>query len=161
MSGTRVDLSSLFTDDPLDHAGAPLPAKSRYGMAARNALQIAEDIRAGLSDDEAWRFAILQTLDNYRSALKHGGVDHAKSVFDIEPPLTGSRRIDAAFAGLAEHLAQTDGWIPPDWVKDSERFTHPWFPDLIEFDRTEAQFDGVPGFRRHGILVTFRGISRA
>ena len=161
MSTETVDLSSLFDDAPHPSVGVQLPAKSRYGMAAKNARWIINDIAAGMSDDDAWRFAILQTLDNYRSALKHGGVAHARGVFETKPPLTGSRNIDAAFAGLAEHLAQVDGWTPPDWVNSPDRFTESYFPDLIEFDRVEAETVGVPGFRKHGIFVTFRGISRA
>lgn len=130
--------------------------------AAGNAARIADLLREGESAAAAWRFGILQTLDDYRSTLRRAGTTSAATVFTDEPAPTGSRELDAAFAALAEHLAAADGWTPPAWAADAAR-TVPgkWFATTPELFRDEAVSDSPPAFRKRGIFITRYALSRA
>lgn len=109
----------------------------------------------------AWRFIVLQTLDDYESTYRRGGADLAKQVFAKEPPPTGYTAIDTALAALADWFATRDGWDPEPWVSDPTRTVLCWFPDLLEMDRREALSDSPPAFKKRGIFITRRGLSRA
>lgn len=157
-----VNITAMLAADPAPVEAVPAALRlSRAGMAAKNARSATEWRRNGMSDEELWRFAILQTLDDYISARKHGGITAAAEVFTPEPEMTGSQRIDSAFAALAEYLARADGWTAPAWTSKPSRCTTEWFPLVIPFDYPEARSEGVPEFRNHGIFVTYRGLSRA
>lgn len=138
--------------------------ESKMGLvhtAADNALLI-EDLRGERSVLAlAWRFIVLQTLDDYESTYRRGGADLAKQVFAKEPPATGYTAIDTALAALADWFATRDGWDPEPWVNDPARTVLCWFPDLLELDRREALIDSPPAFKKRGIFITRRGLSRA
>ncbi len=110
---------------------------------------------------EAWRYSIIQILDNYLSAKYHLGAAKAATMFNTEPKLTGSKNIDAAVAGLAEYLADTDGWQAPEWVYQPARYVSQWYPDVPARYIDDARKQGVPGLAKHGIYVTESVISRA
>lgn len=130
--------------------------------AAGNAARVAQLLRAGDSTAAAWRFGVLQTLDDYRSTLRRGGAPVAAGVFADAPTPTGSRELDAAFAALAEHLATVDGWVPPAWTADPARTVRGrWFATTPDIFRDEAAAESPPAFRKRGIFITGRALSRA
>ena len=129
--------------------------------AADNAARCAVLLAAGDSAEACWRFGILQTLDDYASTLRRGGTELAAEVFAAEPARTGSVQLDAAFAALADHLAERDGWTAPAWALDTARRTHGWYPAVPAIFRAEAERDSPRAFRQRGILVTGRSLDRA
>ena len=129
--------------------------------AAQNAAACRTLLASGESLDECWRFGILQTLDDYSSALRRGGPSLAAGVFTDEPARTGSVEVDAAFAALAEYLAERDGWQTPGWALDSSRRTEVWYPAVPAIFRADADQESPEAFRRRGILVTSRSLARA
>ena len=129
--------------------------------AADNAAHCAVLLAAGDTSEECWRFGILQTLDDYASTLRRGGTALAAAVLASEPAPTGSTRVDAAFAALADHLAERDGWPFPAWAMNSARRTDGWYPAVPAIFRAEAERDSPWAFRERGILITGRSLSRA
>lgn len=129
--------------------------------AAQNAADCRALLAGGESLDECWRFGILQTLDDYTSVLRRGGTALAAGVFADEPPYTGAAPVDAAFAALAEYLAERDGWHAPAWVLDPSRRTEAWYPAVPVIFRAEADQESPNAFRRRGILITSRSLARA
>lgn len=129
--------------------------------AASNARDCAQLLADGDSVEACWRFGILQTLDDYTSTLRRGGPDLAAEVFTDEPPHTGAVQIDAAFAALADHLAERDGWAPPAWAQDPARRTTAWYPLVPEMFRGDADRESPDAFRERGILITSRSLARA
>lgn len=99
---------------------APNPSVGVRHTAAQNAAACRTLVNDGEALDVCWRFGILQTLDDYASVLRRGALDFAAGVFAEEPPHTGSVEVDAAFAALAEHLAERDGWSTPTWGLDRQ-----------------------------------------
>jgi hypothetical protein len=83
----------------------------------RSAADAAHFARRLLADGEplrsVWRFALVQLLDDYASVLRHDGTEAAGKMWSVEPSLTGSSGVDAAFAAMAEYLARRDGWPVP------------------------------------------------
>lgn len=142
--------------DPVPMTGAEV----RH-TAATNASHCADLLAAGESLDAGWRFGILQTLDDYMSAVRRGGTQLGTTVFVEEPKRTGAMQIDAAFAALAEYLADRDGWDAPAWSRDPARRTDGWYPAVPEVFRVEADRDSPDAFRRRGILITSRSLARA
>ena len=99
------------------------PAHSVWAAAgaARQLLDAGEPL------PDVWRHGIIQLLDDYESLLRHQGRDAAAALFAEAPDDTGDRRVDAAFAGLAEHLARRDGWPPRPWSREEHRSTDTWW----------------------------------
>lgn len=93
--------------------------------------------------------------------MRRGGASLASGVFAAPPPPTGSLELDAAFAALAAHLAERDGWTVPEWATDGNRKVSSWYPAVLPFDRAEADKDSPPEFRDRGIFITSRSLSRA
>lgn len=129
--------------------------------AADNAQACADLLAAGEAPEAGWRFGILQTLDDYTSTLRRGGSALASGVFAHEPPPTGSRNLDAAFAALAEYLANRDKWNAPEWTLHPSRTADAWFPAVPAVFRDEAQHDSPAEFRTRGIYITTRSLDRA
>lgn len=129
--------------------------------ASVNASYCIELFEDGSPVEECWRFGILQTLDDYTSTLRRGGVELAAQVFDEEPPPTGSSRIDAAFAALAAYLANRDEWTTPEWANDPTRTTSRWFANVPEIFREDAERETPNAFRSRGIFITSRSLARA
>jgi hypothetical protein len=103
----------------------------------------------------------LQTLDDYMSTFRRGGPPPAAGVFADEPEPTGSVELDAAFAALAEYLADRDGWTAPAWVSDPARPAYGWYPDVPPSLKAEAERDSPPAFKTRGILITSLSLNRA
>lgn len=129
--------------------------------AAGNARHCADLLAAGDSVESCWRFGVLQTLDDYTSTLRRGGVALAAQVFTDEPTSTGAVQIDAAFAALADYLAERDGWDAPAWVSDPGRRTSGWYPFVPGIFRADADEESPRAFRDRGILVTTLSLARA
>lgn len=142
-------------------ASRPATDVSVRHTAAENARRCAELVAARDSLDACWRFGILQTVDDYISTLRRGGVTLAAQVFAEEPPSTGAVQIDAAFAALADHLAERDGWQAPAWVDDPARRTSGWYPGVPGIFRAEADRESPRAFAARGILITGRSLARA
>ena len=85
----------------------------------------------------------------------------AAQVFEAEPQPTGSASLDAAFAALADHLAERDGWPAPTWAMNPARRADGWYPAVPVIFRAEAERDSPRAFRQRGILVTGRSLDRA
>lgn len=133
----------------------------RRNTAAQNASACRTLLAQGKSLDDCWRFGILQTLDDYQSTLRRGGTNLAAHVFAEEPPPTSATELDAAFAALADHLAQRDRWQTPTWAHDPSRKTTDWYPSIPAVFRDEADRDSPKAFRQRGILITSRSLARA
>jgi hypothetical protein len=130
--------------------------------AAMNAAYAATLLDHGDAFKYVWQFGILQTIDDYQSARRRGGVDLAATVFAAEPDRTGSAELDAAFAALADFLASRDGWTPPAWAADPTRSVKgEWYGALPPSMHDEARHDAVEQFRRRGVMVTEHSLSRA
>lgn len=129
--------------------------------AADAARFCAELIAEGRTLSECWRFGILQTVDYYDSAVRRGGVELGAQVFAAEPERTGAQAVDAAFAALADHLGERDGWKPAPWAADPSRRTHRWFAAQPVLFHDEALRDSPRAFRDRGIFITSRGLNRA
>lgn len=129
--------------------------------AADNAARTATLLSEGDTLEAGWRFGILQTLDDYTSTLRRGGAQLAAEVFAAEPAPTGSLQLDAAFAALADHLGERDGWQTPAWALNPVRRTEGWFPAVPAIFRAEAEQDGPKAFRERGIFITGRSLNRA
>lgn len=144
---------------------APEPTPSQTTGLRHTSAQNAAACRALLADGESldacWRFGILQTLDDYTSAQRRGGTDLAARVFADEPARTGSDEVDAAFAALADYLAERDGWQVPLWVLDPFRSTAGWYPAVPSIFHADADRESPLAFRRRGILITSRSLARA
>lgn len=129
--------------------------------AADNARACRSLLADAQSLDACWRFGVLQTLDDYTSVLRRGGPTMAAGVFTHEPEPTGSVQLDAAFAALADHLAERDGWQPPAWTLDPTRHTETWYPAVPDIFRADADQESPGAFRQRGILITARSLVRA
>lgn len=143
----------------------PAPAADVAVPLRHTAAGNADSCRALIARDEGvdvwWRFGILQTLDDYDSVLRRGGVSLAAEVFAEEPPRTGSGQIDAAFAALAAHLAARDGWTAPAWAHDPSRCTTACYPGVPVIFRADADRESPNAFRQRGIFITSRSLLRA
>lgn len=142
---------------------APTP-RSSVGLrqiAADNALRCRDLFNLNDTVQNGWRYGILQTLDDYESTLRRGGTQLAQQVFTREPPLTGFPELDASFAALADHLANRDGWAPPDWVNHPYRSVERWYADVPEIFHHIADLESPVAFRSRGILITLDSLSRA
>lgn len=129
--------------------------------AQSNAHECVRILAAGGSLVECWRFGILQSLDDYTSAIRRGSLALGTKVFEDEPERTGSQEIDAAFAALADHLAERDGWAAPAWTQDPSRVTSAWYPSVPLIFRGEAERESPRAFRERGIFITARSLARA
>lgn len=144
-------------------APAP-PTGTNVGVrhtAAQNAAACRLLLADGESLDSAWRFGILQSLDDYTSVLRRSGSGIAAEVFTDEPPPTGAEQLDAAFAALADYLAERDGWQAPAWARDSARRTTGWYPAVPSIFHADADRESPDAFRRRGILITSLSLARA
>ncbi|MFV0426927.1 MAG: hypothetical protein ACK5KU_07820 [Beutenbergiaceae bacterium] len=129
--------------------------------AANNAARCAVLLAAGDTPETCWQFGILQTLDGYTSTLRRGGTALAAQVFADKSAPTGSAQLEAAFAALADHLAERDGWTAPAWALHPGRRADGWYPDVPTIFRAEAEQDSPRAFRQRGILITGRSLNRA
>lgn len=146
--------------------GPAAPIAAEVGVrhtAAESAARVAELLAVGESLMVGWRFGILQTFDDYRSILRRGGPATAAGVFVDVPPSTGSVKLDAAYAALADHLAEQDGWATRAWVMDPARAVAgaAWFASTPELLRDEAVRESPRAFRSRGIMITASALERA
>ena len=148
------------TDFQLSHDPKELGAEAKHS-ARSNSQDVRRLVVAGANLEDAWRFAVLQTLDDYRSTLRFTGVHGAAKIFEQEPVFTGFDVVDAAMAALAEHLASIDGWQVEPWVLDPSRVVEDSFPLVPHFDRDTALTQSPESFRRRGIYITERSLWRA
>ena len=106
-----------------------------------------------------WRHTVLQLFDDYESARRHGR--NSASALSDRPELTGDSRVDAALAGLVEHLALRDGWPAPLWVDEPGRDGGGWLVSGIPAFLRLAEEETPPAFRKHGVLITAGALARA
>ncbi len=159
--GTVLTVSALL--EQALSAADPLP-RVDVGIrneAAMNAVRCGELLAQGQGLGQCWRFGIVQTLDDYNSTLRRGGVQLAAQVFSSEPPPTGAAEIDAAFAALAEYLALRDGWDTPGWALDPKRSVKRWYADVPRIFREAADRQSPSAFRDRGIYITNETLARA
>lgn len=138
------------------------PGEPVLHTAARSCEYVADAVRDGeMTLNEAWRFGILQTLDYYESNRRRGGTRFACQEFNEAPRITGISELDAAYAALADHLAERDAWTPQPWVWQTARTTEQWFPDIIPVYADSAMRESPRAFRTRGIWITDRALLRA
>lgn len=162
--GTILSVGELIERAKTEPArqGPAKPGDDRLlHTVASDAAEGASLLRRGGSLTDVWRFSIIQALDDYTSTLRRGGRELGARFFAAEPAPTGAAEVDAAFAALADYMAERDGWQPPAWAGQSWRVTSDWYPDVISWERDEARRTSPPAFRRRGIYVTPRGLERA
>ncbi|WP_460830025.1 hypothetical protein [Nocardioides hungaricus] len=159
--GEVLPIGTLLARARAAPVGEPAVGVGVRHTAASNAQLCADLLAAGGSLDACWRFGILQTLDDYTSTLRRGGVTLAAEVFTEDPPRTGAVQIDAAFAALADHLAERDGWPTPAWTADPARRTSDWYPAVPAILRAAAERESPRAFVERGILITARSLARA
>lgn len=129
-------------------------------------VRAAEDARAlraaGRPLPDLFRHVVLQLLDDYSSVLRASGTAAAAAVFDAAPPPTGDERVDAALAGLAEHLARRDDWAAPDWAFELDRRAlQAWWVPQLPGLHVVALRDSPLAFRRRGVFLDPRSLERA
>src|SRR6218665_1043743 len=129
--------------------------------AADNAARCAVLLSAGDTPEACWRFGILQTLDDYASTLRRGGVKLAAEGFAPAPAPTRSGRNQAGCPGPGEQLGEHDGWPAPAGATDPARRADGWYPAVPTIFRAEAEQDSPRAFRARGILITGRSLGRA
>jgi hypothetical protein len=85
----------------------------------------------------------------------------AAQLFEDAPPATGDVRVDAALAGLAEHLARHDGWTPPLWAFEEQRTAKPWwFVSGLKSWEATAMVESPLAFRKRGVFLTASALER-
>lgn len=130
--------------------------------ARRTAASDVASLPAGFTDLDAWRYGVLQTLDDYTSTRARAGASVAARVFDDIPQPTGNVRADAAIASLAEYLADRDGWKAPAWVSQADRYLSvPWYLDSSPLLKAEAEATPLPACARHGVRLSPLALERA
>jgi hypothetical protein len=142
---------------------APVRSAGVLHAAAGIAMDAAELVAAGEPLTAGWRFGVLQTLDDYTSTCRRGGVALGAGVFTDPPAPTGSVELDAAFAALAEYLAERDGWTPPAWSFEAWRSVAPavWWAATPSIYCDIALEESPRPFRDRGIWITLSGLARA
>lgn len=128
--------------------------------AAEAARHAAGEIAGTGALNGAFR-CLLQLLDDYRRAERSGGPVAAARLFADPPQGTGDVRVDAALAGLAEHLARQDGWSPPAWAFDDSRYAEPWwFVSGVRAWHPAALVESPLAFRKRGVFLTRSALER-
>ncbi|MWJ83499.1 hypothetical protein [Clavibacter michiganensis] len=145
---------------------APPAPRSSMGVlhtAAGAARDAAELVDAGEPSTAGWRFGVLQALDDYTSTCLRGGTELGAQVFTEPPAPTGSVELDAAFAALADYLAERDDWASPSWTQDAWRTVKPgqWWASTPNIYRQIALEESPCAFRDRGIWITLSGLARA
>lgn len=156
---TVGDLLAAPGGGEVEVAGGPVVG-ARH-TAASNARRAGELFASGEPVEAGWRFGVLQTLDDYSSLLRRSDVTVASSIFTEEPAPTGWRQLDAAFAALADFLAERDGWAVPGWAQDPSRHAGRWYAAVPSIFRAEATAESPRAFRERGIFITSRSLARA
>ena len=155
-------LEHSLTEPKYDWSQDAKAYQLRYDAADYTAYA-ATLLHHGESLTQAWRFGILQTVDAYRSALRHGRMDIVAQIGRREPKLTGSSDLDAAIAALVELVTTQQALPTPDWVNEPQRIIEPsrmLFTNCHPALEQEAHETCPPAFRRHGVIVAANELSR-
>jgi len=136
-------------------------------MTISTAVDAAEAVRhlqdnGDASDEDLWRFGILQLLDDYESMRASQGQDSAVALLTVEPPMTGHSGFDAALAALVCWLADRDTWVAPAWAYSNTRVARPWwFVTPSAYGRAWALVQSPAQFRIRGVFITNTALLRA
>jgi hypothetical protein len=121
---------------------------------------LAEVARAG-RDAETFSFAIRNFLDEFYA-------DPAAHRLKEEPRFLASALqdeglADAYLAGIAQHLAQQNGFRVPEWARlsDSRRLKKPWFSMNSHGGRMFLLVESPAAFRERNIFISADALSRA
>ncbi len=107
-------------------------------------------IRITSEDDPLLWFSVAEFLTEY------GFEDRSSrhTLLEERPAPSGSPRIDALLAALAEHLAIHDGAEPSAWVEEPSCFLDRfWFPTNTAAARADAMVQAPASFVRRGIFI--------
>lgn len=103
-------------------------------------------------------FAVREFLDEFQLLPRR---DLMQRSIDGRPPASGSASADAFIAALAEHLAARHGLERPGWSIEPSRFLSGfWFASDVPGFRATAIAQSPAAFRRRGIFVSERALSR-
>ncbi|MDO5066459.1 MAG: hypothetical protein Q4D96_04180 [Propionibacteriaceae bacterium] len=160
-SGEVLSVEAMLARSLAEPEQVPPPKVGLLHSASGNAAHCARLLSEGESLESCWRFGVLQTLDDYTSSFRRGGVELGAQVFQEEVTPTGALELDAAFAALADHLSSRDGWPTPAWALDPTRVADGWFPAVPRIFRDAARKESPRAFRDRGIFITARSLERA
>jgi len=90
------------------------------------------------------------------------GLSQARVYSRIRRPPTGFVELNAAFAALAEYLAERDRWTPQSWIVDAWVSVAPavWSASTPSVFRDSAFEESSRPFRDGRSWFTLRGIAR-
>ncbi len=147
-SGERVPHWTTL-DRILQSTGSSLIAiPTRRADASRVATQIGSALTAG--DTAAAVRLFIQLNDDL--AAEHGSTRFALTIG--EPPTTGSKRWDAALAGLAAHRLAEEHLPEPLWVTDpGRRLGKSWTFGSGRYDVAVPRENVPPAFLERGVVI--------
>ncbi|GAB7190837.1 hypothetical protein NUM3379_15440 [Kineococcus sp. NUM-3379] len=133
-----------------------------FAPSAVRAAATADRLLAqGTEMPEVFRHVVLQLLDDYTTVRGTRGTAAAAGVFRDEPPHSADRRVDAALAALAEHLARQDGWVVPAWAADENRYAVPWwFVTPLTALHPYVLVSSPLSFRKRGVFIDPDSLTR-
>jgi hypothetical protein len=165
--GHRLTRLSLRHDTPVVLWSGTAEGSYPERMAISTAVDAAAVVRhlqedGNASDEDLWRFGILQLLDDYESVRASDGLERAAALLTAEPPMTGHSGFDAAVAALVCWLADRDRWTAPPWSYSNSRVAKPWwFVTPSAYGRTWAMVQSPAQFRIRGVFITNTALLRA
>lgn len=137
------------TTTPSSHTAAAAAATAERLLAADTPMV------------QVWRHVIAQLLDDYTAVRAEHGQAAAADLFLDAPPRTTDTRVDAALAGLAEHLSRRDDWPTPGWACDPSRESAQWwFVTPLTGLHARVLVESPLSFRKRGVFISADGLSR-
>lgn len=123
---------------------------------ASTAMQLREDIRAGVGESNMLR-VIIQASDDFPKLTTAA----ERRFFLAEPGPTGDARFDALLAGLAVHLCREAGMgSTPAWTRAPGRLLDEiwWFDSPAPSLHALGLRDAVPAMRARGVMFNRRNL---
>ena len=123
---------------------------------ASTAMQLREDIRAGVGESDMLR-VIIQASDDFPKLTTAA----ERAFFLAEPGPTGDARFDALLAGLAVHLCREAGMeSTPAWTRAPGRLLDEicWFDSPAPSLHALGLRDAVPAMRARGVMFSRRNL---
>lgn len=125
---------------------------------ASTAMQLREDIHAGVGDSDMLR-VIIQASDDFPKLTRPA----EREFFLAEPGPTGDVRYDALLAGLAVHLCREVGLeSTPAWTRAPGRLLDQiwWFGRAEQTTGMQALAlrDALPAMRARGVMFSRRNL---
>jgi hypothetical protein len=115
---------------------------------------------AGISDTEAFGYALRDFLDRFRDAPSFGLIADEPGL--LEPHLKDGGRADAFLASTAAYLAHKHQLPVPRWASGNSRaLEKPWFAAKTHNLRMILLQESPAAFRVRNLFVSANALSRA